>query len=129
METKTTLIIGMVSIYVEDPEKAFKFYTEKLGFVKVLYLPDAKLAIVASPLEPQGTTLLLEPNENPIASRYQKELYEAGLPVTVFTAENIFQEDERLINLGIEFKQEPTKTEWGIETVFDDSCGSWVQPH
>ncbi len=129
METKTTLKIGMVGIYVDDPEKAFKFYTEKVGFVKVLFMPEAKLAIVASPLEPQGTALLLEPNENPTASRYQKELYKAGIPVIVFTTENLLAEYERLKKLGLKFKQEPTTSEWGIQAVFDDTCGNWVQLH
>ncbi|MCX7973734.1 MAG: VOC family protein [Candidatus Aminicenantes bacterium] len=129
METKSSLKIGLVSIYVNSPETAFNFYTEVLGFVKVIYLPEAKLAIVASPLDPQGTALLLEPNENPIANRYQKEIYETGLPAIVLSTENIFQEYERLKKLGVKFKQEPIETEWGILAIFDDTCGNWIQLH
>lgn len=129
VEAKSSLKIGMVSIYVDSPEKAFKFYTEVLGFIKVVYMPEAKLAVVASPLDPMGTALLLEPHDNPIASRYQKEIYEAGLPAIVLSSEDIFQEYERLKKLGVKFKQEPTKTEWGILAIFDDTCGNWIQLH
>lgn len=129
MEANSSLKIGMVSIYVDSPQKAFKFYTEVLGFIKVVYMPEAKLAVVASPLDPQGTALLLEPNDNPIASRYQKEIYEAGLPAIVLSTENIFQEYERLKKLGVNFKQEPMKTEWGTLAIFDDTCGNWIQLH
>lgn len=129
MKADSSLRIGMVSIYVDDPEKAFKFYTEVLGFIEVVYMPEAKLAVVASPLEPKGTALLLEPNNNPIAQRYQKEIYEAGLPAIVLSTEDIFREYERLKKLGVKFKQEPMKTEWGILALFDDTCGNWIQLH
>ncbi|HUE75800.1 MAG TPA: VOC family protein, partial [Chloroflexota bacterium] len=54
--------IAMTSVLVDDPIKAFKFYTEVLGFAERLYMPEAQLAIVVSPEEPNGTGLLLEPN-------------------------------------------------------------------
>jgi catechol 2,3-dioxygenase-like lactoylglutathione lyase family enzyme len=76
--------IQMVSVFVEDPMEAYKFYTEVLGFVSRMYLPEAYIAIVASPEEPDGTSLLLEPNENPIAKNYQTALYKAGIPVITF---------------------------------------------
>lgn len=129
METKGSLKIGMVSLYVNSPEKAFIFYTEVLGFIKIIYQPEARLAVVASAFDPKGTALLLEPNDNPLASRYQKEIYEAGLPAIILSTEDIFQEYERLKQLGVKFKQEPMKTEWGILAIFDDTCGNWIQLH
>jgi len=59
--------ISLVSVLVKDPIEAFKFYTEVLGFVEKMYMPEAHLAIVASPEDPDGTQILLEPNEHPIA--------------------------------------------------------------
>ncbi len=121
--------IKLTSVFVDDPNKAFKFYTEVLGFIKKLYIPEAYLAIVASPEEPDGTGLLLEPNGGRIAKTYQEGVYKAGLPVIVFGVEDIQKEYERLKKLGVVFKKEPTKTEWGTETVFEDTCGNLIQLH
>jgi len=121
--------IGLTGVFVDDPIKAFKFYTEILGFVEKLYMPEAALAIVVSPEEPDGTALLLEPNDNPIARTYQEGIFKAGLPVIVFAVDDIQSEYERLKNLGVVFKKEPAKTEWGTETVFEDTCGNYIQLH
>jgi len=121
--------IKLTGVFVNDPNKAFKFYTEVLGFIKKIYIPEAYLAIVVSPEEPEGTALLLEPNENPIAKTYQEALYKAGLPPIVFGVEDIQKEYERLKNLGVVFRKEPTKTECGAETVFEDTCGNLIQLH
>jgi predicted enzyme related to lactoylglutathione lyase len=119
--------IRLTSIYVEDTFKAFKVYTEVLGFVQRYYLPEGYLAIVASPEEPNGTGLQLKPNENPIASHYQKALYEANMPVIVFSVNNVEEEYERLKDKGLVFRKEPTQTDWGIEAIFDDTCGNLIQ--
>ena len=125
----TTMKIGMTSVFVNSPVEAFKFYTETLGFVEIMYEPEMNLAIVASPQDINGTALLLEPNNNPIAKTYQKEIYKAGLPVIVFLTDNIHDEYKRLIKLGVVFKKDPTETEWGIEAIFDDNSGNWIQLH
>lgn len=119
--------IQLTSIYVNDPMEAFKFYTETLGFKEHTYMPEANLAIVVSPDAPEGTALLLEPSDNPIAREYMIKLYESGLPPIVFSTEDIQKEFKRLKNLGVEFKKEPTKTDWGYEAIFDDTCGNWIQ--
>jgi predicted enzyme related to lactoylglutathione lyase len=119
--------IQLVSLFVDDPLKAFKFYTEVLGFIERVYLPEAYLAIVASPEEPGGTGMLLEPNNNPIASTYQSALRKEKLPAIVFGTADIQKEYERLKGLGVVFTQEPTKTDFGIEAVFDDTCGNYIQ--
>jgi predicted enzyme related to lactoylglutathione lyase len=121
--------IALTSVFVDDPIKAFKFYTEVLGFVERMYIPDAYLAIVASPEEPAGTGLLLEPNNNPIASTYQQALRKQGLPVIIFGVEDIQKEYERLREQGVVFTQEPTKSDWGTQAVFDDTCGNFIQLH
>ena len=91
--------IEMTGIMVNDPHEAIKFYTTVLGFVEVMYVPDADLAIVASPEEPDGTNLLLEH----IASEY-----------------------ERLKKLGVRFSAKPTKQDFGIQAIFDDTCGNYI---
>ena len=119
--------IALTSVFVNSPISAFAFYTEILGFVKKLYVPEANLAIVVSSKEPDGTGLLLEPNDNPIAKTYQQALYNAGLPVIVFGVDDIQQEYQRLMQLGVIFKMQPTKMDWGTEAVFDDTCGNFIQ--
>ena len=119
--------IALTSVFVDDPNKAFKFYTEVLGFIKRLYMPEAQLAIVASPEEPHGTALLLEPNGNLGAKTFQEGVYEAGLPIIVFGVKDIHKEFERMKGLGVTFRKEPTKTEQGTEALFEDTCGNLVQ--
>jgi predicted enzyme related to lactoylglutathione lyase len=119
--------ISLTSVYVDDPIKAYKFYTETLGFVQRLYMPEMYLAIIASAEEPNGTGLLLEPNNNPIASTYQQALREGGFPVITFGTDDIQKEYERLKNLGVVFTKEPTPTHGGIEAIFDDTFGNYIQ--
>lgn len=119
--------IRLTSIYVEDTYKAFNFYTQVLGFMQRYYLPDGYLAIVASAEEPNGTGLLLTPNSNPVASNYQKALYDAHTPVIIFSVTNMEEEVARLKSKGVVFTKEPTQTDWGIEAVFDDTCGNLIQ--
>ncbi|MEI7028043.1 VOC family protein [Paenibacillus sp. y28] len=109
------------------PLEAHRFYTEVLGFITRLYIPEAYLAIVASPEEPDGTGLLLEPNNNPIAKTYQEALYKGGFPVIVMSAENIHEEFDKLRQRGVVFRKEPAKTDVGIEAIFEDSCGNLIQ--
>ena len=119
--------IGLTSVFVHDPIAAFKFYTEVLGFVKRMYMPEAWIAIVVSAEEPDGTGLLLELNHNAIAKTYQKGLYAAGIPVIVFSVTDIQSEFERLKGKGVVFRSPPKKTEYGIEAVFEDTCGNLIQ--
>ena len=126
---ETTMRISLTSILVDDPVKAFAFYTEVLGFVKKLYDPEAELAIAASPEEPDGTGLLLEPRGDSFARTYQESLFTAGLPVIVFGVEDIQNEYERLIKKGVVFTSEPKTTEWGTQALFEDTCGNLILLH
>lgn len=119
--------IGMTSVFVDDPVKAFHFYTEVLGFTKKLFMPEKWIAIVVSSQDPNGTSLMLEPNHNAIAKRYQTALYKAGIPVIVFTTSDIKQECERLKGLGVLIRKEPTKTKFGTESLFEDGFGNIIQ--
>jgi predicted enzyme related to lactoylglutathione lyase len=119
--------IALTSIPVHDPLAAFKFYTEVLGFVEKLFMPEMRVAIVASPEEPNGTGLLLEPNDNQLSRTYQQGLYAREIPVIVFGVADIQQEFEKLKNAGIIFRREPVKTDAGTQALFEDTCGNLVQ--
>lgn len=121
--------IKLTSLSVDDPIKAFAFYTEVLGFVKKMYLPEMKLAIVVSPEDQNGAALLLEPNGNLGSKEYFAGIYKAGLPVIIFGVADIQKEYERLKKLGVVFRGEPKKTEWGTQVLFEDTCGNLIQLH
>jgi predicted enzyme related to lactoylglutathione lyase len=121
--------IALVSIPVHNPLEAFKFYTETLGFIKKQYIPEQYIAIVASPEEPDGTSLLLEPNAHPVSKAFQEGVYNLGLPLIIFGVDDVQKEYERLKSLGVVFKQPPAKTEWGIQAILEDTCGNYVQIH
>jgi len=92
--------IYLTSVYVDDQDKALTFYTEVLGFIKKSDFPvgQFKWLTVASPEEPGGVELLLEPNDNPAARQYQKALFEQGIAATSFAVVDIQKEYERVKN-------------------------------
>ncbi len=121
--------IKLTSVLVDDQDKALNFYTEILGFVKKTDIPvgEFKWLTVVSPEEPEGTELLLEPNDNSAARTFQMALYNQGIPLTVFFVDDIQKEYERMKKIGVKFAQEPTKMETTIIAVFDDTCGNLIQ--
>lgn len=121
--------IIVTSIFVEDQEKALKFYTENLGFVKKHDVPagEFRWITLVSPEDEGGTELLLEPNNNPIAKDYQSRLVSQGIPATMFGVEDIQKEYERLSEKGVNFTMEPTKAGEVTIAVFDDTCGNLIQ--
>ena len=121
--------IKLNNVIVTNQERALKFYTEILGFVKKAEIPvgDYKWLTVVSPDETEGAELLLEPNANPAAKIYQEKLYEQEIPLTSFAVEDIQGEYDRLIDLGVEFKMVPTDIGTATVTVFDDTCGNLIQ--
>ncbi len=121
--------ISLVSISVNDPLAAFKFYTDVLGFKEKMYMPEMFLAIVVSPEDPDGTAILLEPRGNYGSREFFDGIYNAGLPVIIFGSEDVQADHEKLKAKGVVFKQEPTKNEWGTQAIFDDTCGNYIQIH
>lgn len=127
--------IKLTSIMVDDQDRALKFYTEVLGFVKKHDIPmgEFKWLTVVSPEGPNDIELLLEPNKNPALrgaeKNFQKALFDAGIPATVFFVDNIQQEYDRLKKLGVVFNKELVKAEWGTTAVLDDTCGNLIQIH
>ncbi len=122
------LKIKMVGIAVEDPIKAHTHYTTILGFKSYMYDPDNLLAIVVSEEDPEGTALMLEPaTHSALATQYQKGLREQKIPVITLAIEDIKAEYIRLVNLDVPFIKKPTETAWGMEAIFDDSQGNYIQ--
>ena len=117
------------SIFVDDQEKALNFYTEVLGFVKKEDVPvgEFRWLTVVSPDDLEGTELVLEPNENPAAEQFQNALLEQGIPATSFGVEDVQAEYERLRDLDVKFKDEPT--DYGPYSIasFEDTCGNLIQ--
>lgn len=129
-QNKHPMRISMVSVFVEDPVKAFKYYTEVLGFEELMYSPENYIAIVRSALDRNGTSLMLEPTGPggiEIAQTYKKQLYDMGIPVISLSSDDISLTVEELKAKGVIFKKELTNTDWGQEAIFDDSNGNYIQ--
>ena len=124
--------VKVIGIPVQDQEKALAFYTEKLGFVKKTDVPideDSRWLTVVSKEEQDGPEVLLEPSPNHFepAKTYQKALFDAGIPYTQFNVDNVQQEYERLVSLGVEFSIRPTEMDTVKFAVFNDTCGNNIQ--
>ncbi len=123
--------IKLTSVSIDDYDKALKFYTEVLGFVKKQDVPlggGARWLTVASAEEPNGTQLLLEPNATYPAMKALKEsLVKDGIPFTAFQVDDIHTEYARLKKLGVDFTMEPTNMGMTTIAVFDDTCGNLIQ--
>lgn len=123
------LRIALTSIFVDDQEKALRFYTQKLGFVPKTDVPlgEDRWITVASAADPDGVELLLEPNGNPVASAYQQGLKAQGIPATSFAVDDVHAEHARLVSQGVGFTQEPTPMGPVTVATFDDTCGNLIQ--
>jgi catechol 2,3-dioxygenase-like lactoylglutathione lyase family enzyme len=123
--------IKLTSVSIDDYDKALKFYTEVLGFVKKQDMPlgeGARWITVVSPEEPNGTELLLEPNASYPAMKALKEsLIKDGIPFTAFHVNDVQQEYERMKDRGVEFTMEPTNMGMWTAAVFDDTCGNLIE--
>jgi catechol 2,3-dioxygenase-like lactoylglutathione lyase family enzyme len=121
--------IQLSSVMVDNQEKAVRFYTEVVGFVKKKDIPmgKAKWLTVVSPEGPEDVELLLEPNEFPPARIFQKALFDAGIPATAFAVDDIQREHDRLTALRVVFRSGPAKSGPATVAVFDDTCGNPIQ--
>ena len=122
------LRIMLTSVFVDDQEKAHRFYTEVLGFVTKHDLPvgEFKWLTVVSADGPAGIELLLEPNDNPAARTFQEAVYGQGIPATQFSVDDLDHEYQRLTTRGVVFKGAPTESDGVASAVFDDTCGNLV---
>jgi predicted enzyme related to lactoylglutathione lyase len=123
--------IKLTSVFVDDQDKALKFYTDVLAFVKKMdfSMGNYRWLTVVSPEEPEGTQLVLENNNgfNPAAKSYQQEIFRNGIPAANFFVGDVEKEHARLKQLGVTFTKEPTKTTGSTIAVLDDTCGNLIQ--
>ncbi|MFE1979306.1 VOC family protein [Streptomyces hygroscopicus] len=121
--------IHLSSVFVDDQDKALRFYTEVLGFVKKTEVPlgEDRWLTVVSPEDPDGTELLLEPDGHPAVRPYKAALAEDGIPATSFAVDDVHTEVARLRGLGVRFTQEPLEMGPVTTAVLDDTCGNLIQ--
>ncbi|MFF9568818.1 VOC family protein [Streptomyces sp. NPDC014685] len=121
--------IHISSVFVDDQDKALRFYTDVLGFVKKHEVPlgEHRWLTVVSPEDPDGTELLLEPDGHPAVKPYKTALMTDGIPAASFAVDDVRAEFDRLRGLGVRFTQEPLKMGPVTTAVLDDTCGNLIQ--
>jgi predicted enzyme related to lactoylglutathione lyase len=121
--------IKLTSVYVDDQEKALRFYTEVLGFVKKADFSQGpfRWLTVASAEDPDGTELQLALNNNPAAKTYQQAILEQGQPATMFYTDNVQADYERIKARGAQFTMPPTDVTASKIAMLKDTCGNLIQ--
>jgi predicted enzyme related to lactoylglutathione lyase len=121
--------IRVMSVYVDDQEKALRFYTEVLGFVKKNDFSQGpyRWLTVASPEDPNGMELQLELNNNPAAKTYQQAIFEQNRPAANFFTGDVQADYERMKGAGAEFTMPPTDVTASRIAMVNDTCGNLIQ--
>jgi predicted enzyme related to lactoylglutathione lyase len=121
--------IKLTSVYVDDQDKALRFYTEVLGFVKKGDFSQGpyRWLTVASAEEPDGTELQLALNNNPPAKAYQQAIFQQGQPAANFFTDDVKGDCERIKAHGAEFTMPPTDVTASIIAILNDTCGNLIQ--
>ena len=121
--------IKLTTIYVDDLDKALRFYTEVLGFVKKADFSNGsyRWLTVASADDPNGTELQLALNDNPAGAAYQQALFKQHQPAVMFFTDDIKADYERIKGRGGEFKMTPRPTTGSTIAQVNDTCGNLVQ--
>jgi predicted enzyme related to lactoylglutathione lyase len=121
--------IKWTSVYVDDQEKALRFYADKLGFRKKTDVSQGnyRWLTVASPEDPEGVELVLQSNANPAGKAYQEALRAQGQPAAQFLVNDVQAEHDRLAAKGVTFTMPVTPTIGSIIAMLDDTCGNLIQ--
>jgi catechol 2,3-dioxygenase-like lactoylglutathione lyase family enzyme len=121
--------IVITSVFVDDQEKALRFYTDVLGFEKKADIPMGQFRwlTVVSPGDANGVELLLEPDQHPAVGPFKRALVEDGIPVTSFGVDDVQAEFDRLRSAGVHFTQPPAAMGPVTTAVLDDTCGNLIQ--
>jgi predicted enzyme related to lactoylglutathione lyase len=121
--------IKLTSVYVDDQEKALRFYTEVLGLAKKTDFSNGpyRWLTVASPDEPDGTELQLALDDNPAAKAYQQAMFQQGQPAIMFFTDDVKGDHERIKARGAEFAMPPTAVTGSTIAKLDDTCGNLIQ--
>ena len=121
--------IKLTSVYVDEQEKALRFYTEVLGFVKKADFSQGpfRWLTVASPEEPKGTELQLALNDNPAAQSYQQAMFQQSQPAAMFFTDDLQADCDRMKARGAEFIMPPTDVTGSKIAKLNDTCGNLIQ--
>src|SRR5687768_8773747 len=121
--------IKLTTVYVNDQDKALRFYTEVLGFTKKADFSNGpfRWLTVASPEEPEGTELQLALNDNPAAKAYQQAMFEQNQTAVMFHSDDVKSDYERIKSRGGEFLMPPTDVTGAVIAKLNDTCGNLVQ--
>ena len=121
--------IKLTSVYVDDQDKALRFYTEVLGFLKKADFSQGpyRWLTVVSPEDPEGTELQLARHDNPAARAYQEALFQQGQPATNLFTDDVQADYERMKARGAEFTMPPTDVTGSKIAMLDDTCGNRLQ--
>ena len=121
--------IKLTSVHVDDQEKALRFYTDVLGFVKKADFSQGpyRWLTVVSPEDPDGTELQLARSDNPAAKAYQQALFQQSQPAAMFFTDDVHAEYERMKARGAEFSMPPTDVTASTIAMLNDTCGNVIQ--
>ena len=121
--------IKLTSVYVDEQEKALRFYTEVLGFAKKADFSKGSFRwlTVASPEDPDGTELQLALNDNPAAKAYQQALFQQGQHAAMFHSDDVKGDYERIQARGAAFTMAPTEVPGATIAKLNDTCGNLIQ--
>ena len=121
--------IKLTTVYVDDQDKALRFYTEVLGFVKKADFSQGpfRWLTVASPEEPNGTELQLALADDDASRAWQQARFQQGKPAAMFYVDDVQREYDRMTPLGARFTMPPTKVTGSTIAMLDDTCGNLVQ--
>ena len=121
--------IKLTSVYVDDQDKALRFYTEVLGFVKKADFSQGpyRWLTVASAEEPDGAELQLARNDNPAAKAFQQAIFQQGQPAAMFYTDDVQRDYERMKAAGAEFTMPPAKVTGSTIAMVNDTCGNLIQ--
>jgi predicted enzyme related to lactoylglutathione lyase len=121
--------IKLTSVYVDDQDKALRFYTEALGFVKKADFSQGpyRWLTVAPAEDADGTELQLALNNSPAAAAYQQAMFQQGQPAAMFFTDDVQAEYERAKARGAEFTMPPTDVTASKIAMLNDTCGNLIQ--
>jgi predicted enzyme related to lactoylglutathione lyase len=129
LESRNEMKIKLTTVYVDDQDKALRFYTEVLGFTRKTDFSQGpyRWLTVASPEEPDGTELQLALNDNPAARAYQQAIFQQGQPAVMFYTDDVKGDYERIKASGAEFTMPPTDVTASTIAMLNDTCGNLIQ--
>jgi predicted enzyme related to lactoylglutathione lyase len=121
--------IRLTSVFVDDQEKALRFYTGVLGFAKKADFSNGpyRWLTVASTEDQGGAELQLALNNNPAAKAFQLATFQQGQPAANFFTDDVKADYERIKGRGAVFTTTPTDVTGATIAVLNDTCGNLIQ--